>query len=237
MEKFSASVAGRHMACNASANLELAIPNWVPPVDDPTANNAANRGTMLHELYALMQGLKLKDANMMKDALAYTNVIRGLRRFKSLSEYTVTADWLHTKPPTTADLVLYVQDEIHIIDLKTGQIPVPVKENAQLLFYAACYQHLAPKSLGVVVHIVQPWAGAMEGWFVPNKRIEEFKVEARETEDMILAGNVQFMPGDHCKFCPANPHSRGAKGAPLCPAMMKMLYPEVIETNVILGME
>lgn len=35
-----------------------------------------------------------------------------------------------------------------------------------------------------------------------------------------------FSPGDHCKFCPANPHGRGAKGKPYCPAMMGLLYPQ-----------
>ena len=35
-ERFSASNAAKHMACPASANLELAIPNYQPPVDDGT---------------------------------------------------------------------------------------------------------------------------------------------------------------------------------------------------------
>ena len=44
-EKFSASRVARHMQCHASANLDLAIPNWTPPVEDPNQDNAANRGT------------------------------------------------------------------------------------------------------------------------------------------------------------------------------------------------
>jgi len=44
-ERFSASQAGRHMACHASADLEKAIVGYIPPVDDRTVDNAANRGT------------------------------------------------------------------------------------------------------------------------------------------------------------------------------------------------
>ena len=60
----------------------------------------------------------------------------------------MVAEWLPSKPGTTADLVLYVADEIHVIDLKTGKIPVLVYDNQQLLFYAATYGHLAPKAKG-----------------------------------------------------------------------------------------
>ena len=34
-------------------------------------------------------------------------------------------------------------------------------------------------------------------------------------------------PGDHCKFCAANPHTRGDKGTIMCPPMMDILYPRV----------
>ena len=60
-ERFSASVAARHMACHASANLDLAIPNWTPPVEDLAKDNAANRGTAMHEIFAKVMELPAKD--------------------------------------------------------------------------------------------------------------------------------------------------------------------------------
>ena len=50
--------------------------------------------------------------------------------------------------------------------------------------------------------------------------------DAKAAEAHILAGSTTFSPGDHCKFCPANPQGRGAKGKPYCPAMMSLLYPQ-----------
>ena len=60
IERFSASVASRHIQCRGSANLEAAIPNWVPPEVDDTADNAANRGTIMHEMFAGIMSLKLR---------------------------------------------------------------------------------------------------------------------------------------------------------------------------------
>jgi hypothetical protein len=225
-ERFSASVAGRHIACNASANLDLAIPHWTPPIEDPDADNAANRGTEMHRIFAEAVTLPNTDTRCMAEALAYVSDIRTRRRFKVLSEQVVTAEWLSTTPPTCADLVLYVQDEMHIFDLKTGRIPVEAQDNNQLLFYAATYGPLAPKAEGVHLHIVQPWANNIETWFATTARLQQFMLQAKRAEKRIQAGSVAFSPGDHCLFCEANPHGRGAKGRPYCPAMMQMLYPQ-----------
>lgn len=240
MEKFSASVAGRHMTCHGSANLEAAIPNWVPPEVDETADNAANRGTRMHEMFADIMSLSTKDANMMARALAYVAAVRQQRRFKVLIEHEEIATWLAGAPTskvprTTADLVLYVKDEIHIFDLKTGVIPVEAVENSQLLYYAATYGHYAPDAKGVHVHIVQPWASNIEVWFIDTSRILKFMIDARQAHAAILAGSVDLQPSDHCKFCPANPHGRGAKGKPYCPAMMSMLYPDPTDYDAILS--
>ena len=237
MERLSASSASKHMSCNASANLELAIPGWTPPVKDPLANNAANRGTAMHENFAQLMGLPAKDGQNFSAALSYTCEVRSRRRFTSLIEQTEVADWLQTKPSTTADLVLFTQDEIHVLDLKTGRIPVQVVENYQLMYYAVTYAKYAPKAKGVTVHIVQPWAGVMDEWFVDAARLQRFMADAQAAEAAIQAGNVTFMPGDHCTFCDANPQGRGAKGYPKCPAMMDLLYPNTFDGDAILGLD
>lgn len=234
-EKFSASRAARHMQCHASANLDLAIPNWTPPVEDPNKDNAANRGTHFHEVFAEVMSFNAKDLQKFSEATTYIAELRTRKRFNVLIEQQMYADWLPTKPGTTADLVLYVSDEIHIVDLKTGKIPVLAYNNQQLLFYAATYGHLAPKAKGVHLHIVQPWANVMEHWFADVSVIAQFMNDAAATEAAIQAGSTQFSPGDGCQFCAANPHGRGLKGQPLCPAMMELLYPRLIDEDEILG--
>jgi hypothetical protein len=188
----------------------------------------------MHEMFAGIMSLATKDARMMEQALAYVNGIRAKRRFKVLIEQPMVAEWLMSKPSTTADLVFYVQDEIHIFDLKTGAIPVQVYDNKQMLYYALTYGHLAPKAKGVYLHIVQPWADNIDVWFADTRTLGQFLTEAVRAELDISSGDTTLMPGDACMFCPANPHSRGAKGRPMCPAMMAVLYPEIIEVDEIL---
>jgi hypothetical protein len=235
-ERFSASVAGRHMACHASANLDLALAGWVPPVEDRSADNAANRGTNMHEIFAKVMELPAKDQRALASAINYVADLRSTRRFKVLIEQPVTVEWLQSTPSTTMDLVLYTQDELHVLDLKTGKIEVDVVDNEQLLYGAVTYAPLAPKAKGATLHILQPWAGGNHSWFADTTRLAQFMDEAIYAEKQILAGSTQFGPGDHCKFCPANPHSRGAKGNIMCPAMMKIHYPGVVDDDAILSL-
>lgn len=235
MERLSASNASKHMNCHASANLEVAIPGFVRPTVDPTANNAANRGTLMHDNFAQLMTLPVSDVKNFSAALSYVADVRSRRRFQVLIEQEMQVDWLTSKPKTTADLVLYTQDEMHIIDWKTGKIPVEVMGNYQMLYYAATYGYLAPKAKGVTLHIVQPWADNMNEWFASAAMIAQFMQEAQATEVDILNGSIAFQPGDHCTFCSANPRSRGAKGKPSCPVLMDMYYPTVVDEAAILS--
>lgn len=235
-ERFSASQAGRHMACHASADLEKAIVGYVPPVDDRTANTAANRGNDMHEDLARIMRHPTSDVVNLSKALAYVADLRQTRRFKVLVEQSVKATWLQGEPETTVDLVLYTADEIHVIDWKTGRIHVDVHDNIQLLYYAVCFAHLAPKAKGVTVHVVQPWADNIEAVFVDTNALSAFIATATTAEAAILAGDLTFGPGDHCMFCPANPHTRGLRGSQMCPAMMQILYPPVVDEAEILNL-
>lgn len=234
---FSASNAAKFMACPASAHLELAIPGYVPPVVDEMAG-AKGKGTAMHAWLEETSKWTAKDLLFMSQALAYMAQLRSRRRFKVLAEESTEAQWLQTKPRTTVDVVLYVADELHIVDYKWGKIPVQVAGNKQLLFYAACFAHLAPKAKGVYIHVVQPTAGIMEEVWVSAQELAQFMQEAQAAEAKIIAKDTTFGPSDHCQFCPANPHSRGDKGRPLCPAMMNLLYPPQQEdTDAILALD
>lgn len=239
-ERFSASAAPRLMQCAASGNLDTTIPGWVPPVVDHSAG-AKGKGTELHKVLESAMQFGARDLTHIVAALEYVDGIRSRRRFKVLTEHTMTADWLGVPdaPKTTVDLILYVQDEIHVIDYKTGRIPVNVFENEQLMYYATCAaMTLAPQAKGVHLHIVQPWAGngAGESWFCDSNRLNKFIIDARAAHQRVVNKASQFKPGDHCTFCPANPQSRGDKGRPFCPAMMQLLYPSVVEEDEILGL-
>lgn len=223
------------MACHASANLDLAIPGWTPPVVDPTKGQKGV-GTQKHKILESVIDQSPKDLMLMVKVLQYVSDLRQTRRFNVLIEEEVKATWLTTAPSTTADLVLFTQDEIHVIDYKWGRIPVSVHDNAQLKYYAVCYSPLAPLAKGVTVHILQPYADVYESEFLSTLDLQDFMAEAQHTETQLLAGDLTFGPSDHCTFCPANPHSRSDKGSPKCPVMLKLLYPPVVEEDEILNL-
>ena len=222
--RFSASSADRLMTCPGSANLEEAIPGFVPP--EKNENGRKGQGKIIHDLMAQIGELPIRDVEKMLEAIQFLATLRRKRRFKLLIEEKMEAVWLSSKPSTTPDLVAYVQDEIHIVDWKTGGVEVEASENAQMMFYARTACHLAPKAKGVWLHIVQPWApSGVSSWFCDTNRLAQFTADAIATDQKITAHDLTLVPSDACTFCPANPHSRGDKGSKMCPKMMQLLYP------------
>ena len=240
-EKFSASRAGRLMICPGSANLPLSIPGWTPPVVDEEAG-AKGKGHRLHEVLAEISAYPAKDILNVSYCLQYMAEIKQRRRFKTAVEETRKATWLQSEPETTVDLVLWVQDELHIFDWKTGKIPVYAPHNSQLMFYGVTWADVAPKAKGIHFHIVQPWAAdaksgfnGISDWFCDADTLLKFQEEAVIAEKKILNNSTQLVVSDHCMFCPAFPHSRSDKGKPLCPVAMKHLYPLAVDENDILN--
>lgn len=232
IERLSASNAAKHIACHASANLPLAIPNWREPIEDDTA--ASTKGTDIHSLLEEAGKYTPREMLGIARAMAYVAELRMTRRFKQLLEADSTGWWLASAPKTRADVVLYVQDELHVVDYKFGVIPVDVLDNAQLTYYALAFAPLAPKAKGVTVHIVQPFADNIASVFLTAAELEQFKADSIAAETAIAAGDTTFGPSDHCNFCPANPHGRGVKGKPYCPAMMQKLYPITLDVADVL---
>lgn len=236
-ERLSASNAAKHMACHGSADLEGAILGFeFPPEDD--IRRASDEGSDRHDQMEQMLKLRTSDLGSMLRVLTYIHELRTTRRFNQLLEEEVTAWWLKKPVTTRVDVALYVQDELHIIDLKWGKIPVYATRNSQLKYYALAFTPLAPKAKGVWGHILQPRAGKggnFDKVWYPAAELEEFRLESVATEAAILSGDKTLSPGDHCTFCPANPHSRSPKGTAMCPAMMQVLYPPIIDEAELLA--
>lgn len=236
-ERFSASAAPRLMQCAASGNLDVAIPGWTPPEEDDDAG-AKGKGTAIHALLEEAGQYSATDMEHIASAIQYVADLRKRRRFKMEREYQMVAEWLPSKPRSTVDVVLYVQDELHIVDHKTGKIPVEVVDNEQLLFYAVtAAQYFAPRAKGATIHVNQPWAGIQDEWYASADVLAEFMERAQKAEAKVQSKTVEFGPSDHCMFCPANPHSRGDKGTPLCPVMMNILYPREVDYDEILSLD
>lgn len=145
------------------------------------------------------------------------------------AEENLIAEWLPSKGGTTPDVTIVQPKRLEVVDYKTGAIPVSPVENSQLLFYAACLLHMAPEAEEFTLHILQP--GNLDSWTAPISYLTEWMSLAIEADRRILRKDLTLAPGDHCTFCPANPHTRGDKGSPLCPAKMEQLYPTFIQED------
>lgn len=225
--RMSASSVGMQMACHASANLPKAIHGWTPPEEDDT--KASSQGTAMHALLEQAASYTPTEMLALAEAITYVAELRKTRRFKVITEAQGNGWWLPTNPPTKADVVLYVQDELHIIDYKFGKIPVEVGANKQGMYYALAFSPLAPKAKFVTFHIVQPLANNIAPTRFTIQELEQFALDSQAAHNAIQSGSTQFGPSDYCMFCPANPHSRGVKGKPSCPVMLKLLYPSALD--------
>ena len=239
MKKFSASQAERFIGCHASADLENAIPGFKHPEDDEErepsipeninfivdmidkvsqdtgSSKAASRGTMLHACVAtlLAEFITAGKFAMLTELFISLNAVMQKRRFKILIEETGWMDWLQQPAPTTADIVMYTADELHIWDWKFGSMPVDVAA-LQLKIYALVFLHLAPKAKGAWVHILQP--GNVAEVYFSKEQLEAARDLVIEHEAQVIAGDLTFNTGKQCEFCPASPYTRGAKGNISC---------------------
>lgn len=202
------------MTCHAATDLEKALPGFIPPVDTGTV--ASRKGDDMHKVLA--EALSIGSNRDLKDIISmlnYVSFIRSTRKFSMLIEHMMWTCWMQKPVVTTADVILYTQDELHIIDHKTGAGRVePLCR--QMLTYAAAALHegLAPKATEVVLHVNQPKANNQVWHTVTREDVTAFVELQRLHEEQLLAGDLSFKPlHAACLFCPANPNGRGAKGS------------------------
>ena len=178
------------------------------------------------------------------EAIEYFNDLRRSRTIRDRArqihaERSLVCDWLPSSPSTTPDVVIITEDTIDVLDWKTGAIPVDPYNNDQLMFYLASALHAnVPRSewqnLEMRVHIVQP--GNQREAYVRYDELMNWMQDAVQADRDIMQKDLTLRPGDHCTFCPANPHSRGDKSAPWCPAMYELLYPDTTNNDEILDL-
>ncbi|QDP44830.1 RecB-like exonuclease/helicase [Microbacterium phage Araxxi] len=160
--------------------------------------------------------------------------------YQIIEERSIECTWLKSSPLTTPDLVIAANKRLVIVDYKTGKIPVSPVANDQLMFYAvsALYQYVIPQDrnpdLVIDMMIWQP--GHFESWTTDLATLEAWKAEALAADLRVINKDLTLRPGSSCTFCPANPHSRGDKAPPYCPAQMSLLYPNNTDEEAVLDL-
>lgn len=209
--RLSASRTERFMACPGSVLLENQMP-YDPP------GEAAETGTRIHELgERLLSGeepakMLLKDnVDPIELAMAqdYADFVNGLCQSPRKKLIEVNLDdglkSLHPALGGTADAILVENNTLHVVDLKTGRIPVNAEDNKQMLTYAlgAMRQFNAPASIEVVVHIFQPKTGHSQ-WKTTGDRLISHGHELKAAAELALTIDAPTNPGpDQCRWCKA----------------------------------
>lgn len=213
MLRLRPSASNRWMNCHGSVYFDL-------KAGEGETSPAAERGTYLHELAEkVLNGEEVvypdKEAEeLVTDYVRYVeDLAEGYRLYTE--HELVFNDHLYG----TADAVIVGDNEIDIVDLKTGRGFVPVEENTQLKIYAL----MAVKHFGfdleevtVNIHVVQSIIGNVDRFEVTD--LVEFEAHLSEKVDNILQSleedSWDFNPSeDACRFCPGRAVCRARRNS------------------------
>jgi hypothetical protein len=184
------------------------------------AGEAAAIGTAIHELSEIILSGRAVPADTDKDHVAmaqgYADFVNTLveNPRKKLIEVNLDEGLksLHPALGGTADAVLVDGNHLHILDLKTGRVPVDATDNKQLLTYAlgAMRQLKAPNTIECTMHIYQPRVGHSK-WTVSGLRLELHGRRLLEAAELALTSDAPTIPSvDACRYC---------KAKTICPSM------------------
>jgi hypothetical protein len=184
------------------------------------AGEAAAIGTAIHELSEIiLTGKEIPvgtDPDHLSMAQSYANFVNTLveNPRKKLIEVNLDEGLksLHPALGGTADAVLVDGNHLHILDLKTGRVPVDATDNKQLLTYAlgAMRQLKAPSTIECTMHIFQPRVGHSK-WTVSGNRLNLHGERLKEAAELALSGDAPTSPSpDACRYC---------KAKTICPSM------------------
>lgn len=205
--RLSASRAERFINCPGSVQLENKMP-YEPP------GEAAAIGTAIHELSeAMLRGDDLIQADYPDDhwdmAQGYANFVNNLCTSPKLKRIEVNVDdglqSLHPSLGGTADAVLAEGNTLHVVDLKTGRIPVEAENNLQLMTYAigAMRKFKAPADIDVVLHIYQPRTGHSM-WQTTGHKLIAHGERLQQAAELSSSNDAPTNPGEsQCKYCRA----------------------------------
>lgn len=210
---FSASAAPRWMLCPGSVKLCDGL------LDE--GSTYAEEGTLAHDIAAqILSGANTVDTDELSEDLfdcvvAYTEYVKTTSAGKQLFvEQRVDFSEAIGQPEGfgTSDAIIVGEEEITVVDLKTGRhkaSPLP-----QLGLYAAgalaSFDYLGPfKTVRLVIH--QARVDHVEEVVLTVSEVEDFLRQARSATEDALSSTPSYNPSDRaCRFCRAKAH---------CPAL------------------
>ena len=222
--RFSPSASKRHLTCTPSLLLEEQFPD--------ATSDFALEGTAGHALaeHLIKKYLKIRSRRPTSDYYTdepveavedYVGYVKEQIEAARTSDTTATfaveqrinVDSYVKDCFGTADMVIVIKDVLHIIDLKLGKgVPVSAEENTQLMIYALgaidSYDFLYDFQR-VKLTIYQPRLQRLSSWETTIAYLRQWADTALKPKGaMALAGEGEYSPGEHCRFCKAKNQCR-----------------------------
>ena len=206
----SPSASKRWLRCTGSIPLTQEMPDM--------AGKAAQEGTLAHDIFAhMIEGNRrpfddLEEGEMKQALREAAAVVSGMTNtwpvFAVEHRVNVTYDcW------GTADLVLWngKSKQLHIVDLKYGQMSVEAEGNSQLQIYALgalkMLEGLDLRPTRIFGSIIQPRLDPVRRtaeYLIPDLRRMETRI--KQVSDAVAQEDTVLEAGNHCHFCPALAH-------------------------------
>jgi len=237
------SSAAQIIQCPGSYNLLRDLKAAMPNAPEES-NEAADRGTALHEAMAELVNYDPEDPEVVIGQEFYGRVIsyddyrdtiapalEAFDNFCDLCEHEGGLSFLvetQVEMPGipdsfgTSDLIGRTDQRTVILDWKFGFNEVDPVENAQGLYYGRAAQHTRPDMFGegddwpVEIIIVQPQPDpVLKRWSTTAGALEAFRMRlVAKYSEAIGSDAPTFAKGPACRYC---------KGKPLCPAYGALL--------------
>jgi len=251
----SASGAHKWLNCTPSARLEETLPE--------RESDYANEGRLAHEIAELklrkafvepmgprafnnrlkkLQEKPLYQAEMQKHTDTYLEYIQGIvHGFKEPPYITVEkqVDYSGYAPEGfgTSDCIIISGNTLHVIDLKYGKgVPVSAVNNPQMRLYALGayneYSFLYPIDQ-VKMTIVQPRLDNISEDTISVFELLAWGSSIKPIAEKAFAGEGEFVPGEHCRFCRAKALCRARADFYIALEDFKQMKPPLISNEEV----
>lgn len=256
--KLSASGAHRWMACTPSASLEEQFPESTSEyAEEGTFAHALADLIINYNLHNMTKAQFNKKFEKMKQNQYFSQeLLEYVESYANqIFEYTNEAkllcddvivlteqrlDFSQYVPEGfgTGDVLIIADKELHIVDLKYGKgVGVTAEGNPQIRLYGLG----ALESFGMLydieqvrMTICQPRLDMVTSeTLTVDELLEWAETEVKPKAEMAMAGEGEFIVGDHCRFCRARATCRARAEYNLELTKMEFRNPELLEDSEI----
>lgn len=226
----SASASSRWLNCTPSVRLEEQFPD--------VTTEYAEEGTLAHEIAELklrkyfiepmsqrtfntrlnkMKKHELYQEEMLKHTDTYLEYLQSITLAMDSPPYVAVEkriDYSTYAPDGfgTVDCLVISGDTLYVNDFKYGKgVAVSAYRNTQMMLYALGafveYSFLYPIQK-IHMSIVQPRLNSISEYEISVEELLEWGESIKSIAQKAFAGEGEFVPGEHCKFCKAKAQCR-----------------------------